>query len=94
MKQGQVVVDFLVTYGWAILVILIAIGALVYFGVLGPHPKQPEKTGLFDTKFGVLNCSDSYYVQDCGVFLSRCRNNDSTIDNSTHVCLVDVKIIK
>jgi uncharacterized protein (UPF0333 family) len=35
-KRGQAAMEFLMTYGWAILVVLIAIGALAYFGVLNP----------------------------------------------------------
>ncbi len=35
-KKGQAAMEFLMTYGWAILVVLIAIGALVYFGVISP----------------------------------------------------------
>lgn len=31
------IIEFLLTYGWAILVLLAAIGALFYFGVLGPN---------------------------------------------------------
>jgi len=31
------------TYGWAILVVLVAIGALAYFGVLSPEQFLPEK---------------------------------------------------
>lgn len=34
--------EFLMTYGWAILVVLIAIGALAYFGVLNPSRFLPE----------------------------------------------------
>ena len=33
-KKSQQALEFLMTYGWAILVVLIAIGALAYFGVL------------------------------------------------------------
>ena len=36
-KKGQAALEFLMTYGWAILVVLIAIGALVYFGFLSPE---------------------------------------------------------
>ncbi len=35
--------EFLMTYGWAILVVLAAIGALAYFGVLSPDKFLPEK---------------------------------------------------
>ena len=34
-KRGQAAMEFLMTYGWAILVVLVVIGALVYF--MGPN---------------------------------------------------------
>ncbi|MFH1210862.1 MAG: hypothetical protein V1645_03015 [archaeon] len=34
--------EFLMTYGWAILVVLVAIGALAYFGVLNPSRFLPS----------------------------------------------------
>jgi uncharacterized protein (UPF0333 family) len=43
-KKGQAAMEFLMTYGWAILVVLAAIGALAYFGVLSPDKMLPEKT--------------------------------------------------
>ena len=43
LKKGQAAMEFLMTYGWAILVVLIVIGALVYFGVLSPSTLLPEK---------------------------------------------------
>jgi uncharacterized protein (UPF0333 family) len=36
MRRGQAAMEFLMTYGWAILVVLAAIGALAYLGVLNP----------------------------------------------------------
>jgi len=36
MKKGQAALEFLTTYGWAILVVMVMIGALAYFGVLNP----------------------------------------------------------
>ena len=42
-KKGQAAMEFLMTYGWAILVVLVAIGALAYFGVLSPEKLLPEK---------------------------------------------------
>ncbi|MBU0980005.1 MAG: hypothetical protein KJ709_04335 [Nanoarchaeota archaeon] len=35
--------EFIMTYGWAILVVLAAIGALSYFGVLNPDFLVPDK---------------------------------------------------
>jgi len=36
MKKGQAAMEFLMTYGWTVLVVLAAIGVLAYFGVLSP----------------------------------------------------------
>lgn len=41
-RKGQAALEFLMTYGWAILVVLAAIGALAYFGVLSPSNFLPE----------------------------------------------------
>ncbi len=42
------------TYGWAILVVLAAIAALAYFGVLSPSKFLPEKC-LFETGFTCIS---------------------------------------
>ena len=42
-KKAQAAMEFLMTYGWAVLVVLAAIGALAYFGVLSPDRFLPEK---------------------------------------------------
>lgn len=43
VRRGQAAMEFLMTYGWAILVVLAAIGALAYFGVLSPDNFLPNK---------------------------------------------------
>ncbi len=43
MKKAQAAMEFLMTYGWAILVVIAAIAALAYFGVLDPGRMLPEK---------------------------------------------------
>jgi len=42
-RKSQAAMEFLMTYGWAILVVLIVIGALAYFGVLNPQRLLPER---------------------------------------------------
>ena len=42
-KKSQAAMEFLMTYGWAILVVLAAIAALAYFGVLSPEKFLGEK---------------------------------------------------
>ncbi|MEK6885114.1 MAG: hypothetical protein AABY22_36115 [Nanoarchaeota archaeon] len=53
-KRGQAAMEFLMTYGWAILVVLIAIGALAYFGVLNPGRFLPRSCTLMPG----LECSE------------------------------------
>ena len=45
-NKGQAALEFIMTYGWAILVVLVAIGALAYFGVLSPDRLLPNKCVL------------------------------------------------
>ena|SRR3989338_9098585 len=45
-KKAQAAMEFLMTYGWAILVVLVVVGALAYFGVLNPSNLVPERCVL------------------------------------------------
>lgn len=45
-KKGQAAMEFLMTYGWALLVVLIAIGALAFFGVLNPSRFLPNSCSV------------------------------------------------
>ena len=68
-KRGQAAMEFLMTYGWAILAAVIAIGVLAYFGVFSP--------GRFMTETCVLSpplaCEDDTLASDTNgvVFLIR-----------------------
>lgn len=53
-KKSQAALEFLTTYAWAFLVILIMIGALAYFGILSPSSLLPERCN-FGTEF---ECDD------------------------------------
>lgn len=57
-KKGQAALEFLTTYGWAFLVILVAIGGLSYFGVFDMGRLLPEGCKL-DTN---LVCGDVYVL--------------------------------
>jgi len=54
VRKGQAAMEFLMTYGWAILVVLVAIGALAYFGVLSPQKFLPESCTIVPG----LECDD------------------------------------
>ncbi len=62
-RKAQAAMEFLMTYGWAILVVLVVIGALAYFGVLNPQNLLPEKCtlpmGLY-CKDHLVSATDSY----------------------------------
>ncbi len=66
VKKGQAAMEFLMTYGWAILVVLIAIGALAYFGVLNPARFLPNSCTLFPglacTEFKVADGADEIRI--------------------------------
>lgn len=50
-KKGQAALEFLTTYGWAFLVILVMIGALAYFGVLNPENFVSDSCSLGGAHF-------------------------------------------
>jgi len=60
MKRGQVALEFIMTYGWALLVVLVAIGALAFFGVLNPSKYLPDKC-IFTTG---VTCRDFAFRSD------------------------------
>lgn len=59
-RKAQSALEFLTTYGWAFLVILIMIGALAYFGVLDPKRFLPDKCVMT----AGINCGE--YVINAG----------------------------
>ena len=70
MKKGQAAMEFLMTYGWAILVVLAAIAALAYFGVLSPDRFLPNKCTLPSG----MACLD-FTVADTGVVQVAMQNS-------------------
>ena len=70
-KKGQAAMEFLMTYGWAILVVLAAIGALAYFGVLSPDRFLPSKC----TVAGGFSCTEYKVDGTAGTVSLRIQNN-------------------
>ena len=67
-KKSQAAMEFLMTYGWAILVVLVVIGALAYFGVLDPSKFLPTKCTL------TAGYTCDQYLGTDGVFQIRLTN--------------------
>ena len=55
-KKAQAAFEFLMTYGWALLVTLVAISALIYFGVLNPSGFLPDSCIMF----AGFSCTDFF----------------------------------
>src|SRR3989344_3801876 len=60
-KKGQAAMEFLMTYGWAILAAIIAIGVLAYFGVFNPG-RLAGPAGLVSPPFNL----DDFNIVDGG----------------------------
>ena len=54
MKRGQAALEFLMTYGWVILIVIIVIGALAAFGVFDVTRLVPDRCVLPSS----LGCRD------------------------------------
>jgi len=72
-KKSQAALEFLTTYAWAFLVILIMIGALAYFGVLRPSKLLPDRCN-FGSELSCIN----YKIAENGLQL-KLRNNAGSI---------------
>ena len=68
--------EFLMTYGWAILVVLAAIGALAYFGILSPSKFLPSSC----TMSGGFSCTQ-YKVTSSGVQVGIQNNLGADVDS-------------
>ncbi|MBI4441378.1 hypothetical protein HY639_04365 [Candidatus Woesearchaeota archaeon] len=81
-RKAQAAMEFLMTYGWAILVVLVIIGALGYFGVLSPTALLPEKCIM-----GVEMACKDYRLEGDKVTL-RLQNN---LGEAMHISKIVVK---
>lgn len=95
-RKGQAALEFLTTYGWAMMAIILAVGALYYFDIINPNKFIQTKceTG------SQIECVEAVLYDD-GSFDIRLRNNnpvdlavkvDAVPDNKPHITLPE-KII-
>ena len=85
-RKSQAALEFLTTYGWAFLVILIMIGTLAYFGILSPSKILPNRCN-FATEFQCLD----YKIKEAGVgdeFRFRLKNG---VGQAITVTAVNIK---
>lgn len=75
-RRGQAALEFLTTYGWAFMVILVMIGALAYFGILNPQNMvrdQCMSTAGIDCVAGNVE-ADAVTIGDGAINLSFTNN--------------------
>ena len=77
-KKSQAALEFLMTYGWAILVVLVAVGALAYFGVLSPDKFLPAKCTL---QAGIACLDHKATATTLELVLQNSLGFDITVDN-------------
>jgi hypothetical protein len=71
MRKAQAALEFLTTYGWAFLVILVMIGALGYFGILSPSRFLPERCNVGPE----FSCDEYRVLASTGVLSIKFTNN-------------------
>ena len=94
-KRGQAAMEFLMTYGWAILAAIVAIGVLAYFGVFNPG-RLAGPTGVISPPLNIpvggFNIQDNIAcpvtTEDC-IIVQMTQSSGQSIDiwdrNSTIV---------
>jgi hypothetical protein len=87
-RRGQAALEYLVTYGWGFVVIIVVIGGLAYFGFLNPSKYIPEHCSFGEQ----LSCTD-YQVGLSGttdmIILIEFQNNFGADISVTEVAIMD-----
>jgi hypothetical protein len=61
-KKSQAAMEFLMSYGWALLVILLVIAALAYFGMLNPDRFLPDKITVSDNRIQLISTGSNRII--------------------------------
>jgi len=86
-RKGQAAMEFLMTYGWAILVVIVVLGVLATYGVFDVDTFIPERCNLPVD----LNCKDHRLSSDASsngeikLLIENGKGNDIYIMNITAV---------
>ncbi|MFQ6021050.1 MAG: hypothetical protein ACE5J4_03510 [Candidatus Aenigmatarchaeota archaeon] len=83
MKKGQTAMEYLMTYGWAILIILIVGGLLVYYGVFSIKP------GASKQGFGLVDVSSPWDYNAAGTLRIKVENRVGQPINITQIFITD-----
>lgn len=83
-RRGQAAMEFLMTYGWAILAVTLSIAALAYFGILSPDKFFPGHCDMS----GGISCPEYKISEANGIEISLQNNfgTGATISSVTVTC--------
>jgi hypothetical protein len=82
--KSQVAIEFLMTYGWAMLVVAVIIGAIYTFGWFNPGDILPQRCDFY----GQVGCRD-YYLDESNFNLSLTNNFGSNLYIGKMVLIMD-----
>ncbi|MFH1133035.1 MAG: hypothetical protein V1735_00945 [Nanoarchaeota archaeon] len=71
MSRGEGLLEFLLTYGWVVVLVVIVGGALTYFGIIKPASFFPDKCSLHQN----FKCTDFRIDTDTHRINLRLENN-------------------
>jgi len=79
----QAAMEYLMTYGWAILIIALALGVLYSFGILSPETLKPQICSLSPPFY----CSDQYLTTNGFLTLKIAQGSGSTVKINKIACV-------
>jgi len=82
IKKSQIALEFLVTYGWALLAVLVTVGVLVYFGIFNTSRYVDDKCN-----FGKQIVCEDYILNSSGFLSLKLRNNFGVPINITTIII-------
>ena len=93
LKKSQAALEFLTTYAWAFLVILIMVSALAYFGILNPFKLLPDRCN-FGSEIGCDKNKMIFKASSTGTLQMVLINNFGTTVKiqSTTEAIADVDV--
>ncbi len=87
-KKSQAALEYLTTYGWAFLVIIVIIGAFSYYGLLDFDKYLPKRC-IFSSQFPCVDYAVRTTGARKGTVLVRVRNDIGTNLKITKITLFD-----
>ena len=70
-RRGQASLEYLTTYGWAFILIIIMVGAMAFFGILNPKKLLPDRCAFSSD----ISCKDFVVSTEPDQVMLKLQNN-------------------